>query len=227
MSDLENTYAPFGMPKAVADAEAERDKAYDALADAELKYADVSDDHWQQRAHQRDAEEAKSAVLAGKELPSGPSHYERAARLRGEAVGVLDALHSKARQADNAVTLAWKNAVPGMADDIRAAYVAAERAHAEAEQTLRNARSAMRNAAVALVGTQYVNGAGPLPRLDGNPPGDMTISEMCRRFVASHDMSIDTDSPEYRAVMVDGLARFIHADAAETLVRAQVARIAH
>jgi nitroimidazol reductase NimA-like FMN-containing flavoprotein (pyridoxamine 5'-phosphate oxidase superfamily) len=38
-------------------------------------------------------------------------------------------------------------------------------------------------------------------------------------------MSIDTESPEYRAVLVDGLTRFVHADAAEHLARAKAARI--
>jgi hypothetical protein len=225
MSDLASIYSPFGLPKAVAEAEAQRDKAYDALGDAELKYADVSDDHWQARAHQRDAQAAKAATLAGEPLPSGPTHYERAAALRGEAVGVLEALRTKALQADHAVTVAWQRAAPDMADDIRAAFVAAEKAYAEAEQAARNARGMMRRAAVALVGTAYVHKAGPLPHLDGNPTRDMEMSEFCRRFVASHDMSIDTESPEYRAVLVDNLPRFVHADVAEHLARAKAARI--
>jgi hypothetical protein len=222
MSDLANIFSPFGIPKAVAAADAERDKAYDTLADAELRYADVSDGDWQERAHQRDAQAAQSAVLAGKDLPTGPTHYERAAALRGEAVGVLAALRTKALQADSAVFLAWQKSAPGMADDIRAAYAAAEKAHAAAERALRNARSAMRSAASALVGTKYVASTGSnrlLPRLDGDPTWDMTLSEFCRRFVASHDMSIDTDVPEYVAEMVDGLHRFIPADTGDATVR--------
>ncbi|MFE9866982.1 hypothetical protein ACFYPZ_30335 [Streptomyces sp. NPDC005506] len=218
-------FSLFGMPKAVSEAEAARDKAYDALGDAELKYADVSDDQWQARAHQRDAQAAKAATLAGKPLPAGPSHYERAANLRGEAMGVLEVLRTRARQADNAIALAWQQEAPGMADDIRAAYVAAEKAEAEAEQALRSARGMMRSAAFALVGTKYVNSGKPFPRLDGNPPGDMSLSEMFRRFVASHDMTIDTDSPEYRAVVVDGLTRLVRTDFAEQLERAEVGRI--
>ncbi|MFF1684760.1 hypothetical protein [Streptomyces sp. NPDC058254] len=223
MSDLAQTFSPFGMPKAIAQAEAERDKAYDALGDAELKYSDVSDDHWQARAHQRDAQAAKTATLAGKPLPTGPSHYARAAALRGEAMGVLEVLRAKARQADNAVTLAWRQAAPDMAADIRAAYVAAEKAAAEAERAMQNARGMMRRAAVALVGTEHVEKAGPLPRLDGSPSYDMTLSEFCRRFVASHGMCIDTDGPEYRPVLVDGLMRFVHADSAEKFINAGVA----
>jgi hypothetical protein len=217
-------FSEFGIPKTVAAAEAARDKAYDALADAELKYADVSDDHWQARAHQRDAQAAKAATLAGKPLPAGPSHYERAANLRGEAMGVLEVLRTKARQADGPVTLAWQQAAPGMADDIRAAYVAAEKAHAEAEQALRNARGVMRSAAVALVGTKHVHSSKPLPRLDGNPTSDTTFSEFCRQFVASYGLRIDTDGPEYRYVSVDGIARLVDADAADSLERAGVAQ---
>ncbi|MFF3464954.1 hypothetical protein [Streptomyces sp. NPDC002619] len=224
MSDLAQTYSPFGMPKAVSAAEAERDKAYDALGDAELRYADVADDHWQARAHQRDAEAAKAATLAGKPLPTGPSHYEQAAALRGEAMGVLEALRGKALQADNAITLAWQQEAPGMADDIRAAYVAAEKAEAEAEKALRNARGMMRHAARALVGTKHVQSAGPLPRIDGNPSGDMAHSEMFRRFIASHGMSVDTDGPEYRAVLIDGMARYLPANVAEKLISAGAAQ---
>ncbi|MER5911928.1 hypothetical protein ABT124_15825 [Streptomyces sp. NPDC001982] len=224
MSDLANTFSPFGMPKAVSEAEAERDKAYDARGDAELKYADVADDHWQARAHQRDAEAAKAATLAGKPLPTGPTHYERAAALRGEAMGVLEALRGKALQADHAVAIAWQQAAPDMADDIRAAYVAAERARAEAERAVRNATGVMRSAAIALVGTRYAQSAGPLPRLDGDPTWNTTFSEFCRQFVASHGLSIDTDGPEYRAVEVDGLARLLPTDAAEKLISAGVAQ---
>ncbi|MGW2930473.1 hypothetical protein ACWDA7_01050 [Streptomyces sp. NPDC001156] len=224
MTDIANTFSPFGMPKAVAAAETERDKAYDALGDAELKYADVADDHWQERAHQRDAQDAKAATLAGKPLSTGPSHYEQAAKLRGEAVGVLEALRQRANQANGAVTLAWQQAAPGMADDIRAAYVAAERARAEAEQAMRNATVVMRSAAVALVGTQYAQGAGPLPRLDGNPTSNTTFSEFCRQFVSSYGLTIDTAAPEYRPINVDGLVRLVDADLADTLERAGAAQ---
>jgi hypothetical protein len=226
MSDLAQTFSPFGMPKTVAAAEAARDKAYDALANAELKYADVSDDHWQARAHQRDAQAAKAATLAGEPLPTGPSHYERAAAMRGEAMGVLEVLRTKARQADGPITLAWQQAAPGMADGIRAAYVAAERARAEAEQAMRNATGMMRSAAVALVGTQYAHSAGskPLPRLDGNPTSDTTFSAFCRQFVASYGLSVDTDGPEYRYVNVDGMVRLVSADAADSLERSGVAQ---
>jgi hypothetical protein len=143
-------------------------------------------------------------------------------------MGVLEALRTKARQADNAVTLAWQQAAPDMADDIRAAYVAAEKAAAEAERAMQNARGMMRHAAVALVGTAYAYriGVQPLPRLDGNPPWNVELSEFCRRFVASHGMSIDTDKPEYRAVLVDGLTRFVDADTAEHLPHAKAVQIA-
>ncbi|MFI6661971.1 hypothetical protein ACIBL8_41405 [Streptomyces sp. NPDC050523] len=222
MSDLADLLAPFGTPRPVAAAITARDTAYDALADAELKYVDVSDDAWQARAHQRDAEAARTATLAGEPLPSGPSHYERAAALRGEALGVLDALRSQARKADAAVTLAWQAAAAGMADNVRAAYTAAEKAYEEAAQAKRNARGTMRTAATALAGIQHVGKAGPLPRMDGNPPWDMDFSEFCRRFVASHGLTIDTDAPEYQAVISDGLVRFLPADVAAQFLAAGV-----
>ncbi|MFJ9728308.1 hypothetical protein ACIRP3_36755 [Streptomyces sp. NPDC101209] len=226
MTDLASTFAQFGTPSAVATAEQARGAAYDALAEAELKYSDVADDGWAERAQRRDADAARAATLDGKPLPTGPSHYERAAAMRGEAVGVLEALRTRAARADHAVELAWQQAAPSLAEDIRAAYVAAEKAYDVAEKAMREARGTMRSAATALVATKYAYrvGSKPLPRLDGTPPRDMAIAEFCRRFVAAHGLTIDSDSPEYVAVMADGIARLLPADVAKPLIDAGVVR---
>ncbi|MGW1801512.1 hypothetical protein ACWCQN_37755 [Streptomyces sp. NPDC001984] len=152
----------------VVKAQRERDAAYDEYGEAVQKYDDALRGDFLEAAQKRDAANARSAVMRGKSIDDLASEVERVQRLRGFAVGHVQALAAKVQQADAKIHKAWVDSLPDVIPQVRESL-------AEADKTLRAAESAYKAAKFnfrAMVNTlAYVDTSSRGARVQGDSSG--------------------------------------------------------
>ncbi|MGW3779983.1 hypothetical protein [Streptomyces sp. NPDC005091] len=212
MSDLTYPYVfenedfvPAGVtvPAAVVKAQADRDVQFDAYGDALLKYDDALHHDFLEQAQLRDAANARTAVLRGESIEDLASEVERVQKLRGFAVGSVQALAAKVQQADRKVYTAWTASLPDVLPEVRESLADADKALREAESAYKAAKFRFRGLVNTLAYVDMLSrGAGKVrsipgaPKLTGEPGRGWNEHSLSYNFLESH--GVEYDEPTLR-----------------------------
>ncbi|MGP4088348.1 hypothetical protein [Streptomyces sp. KR55] len=192
------------LPKAVTDAMAARDAAFDAYSAYAVEVDDVVRSDYIEAAQQRDHDAARAAVRSGKDIGELPSEVERVTKLRGFAVGKLNALAEKVRQADAAIYRAWIAALPQAIDEARTALPEALEAYEEAQRAAKAAEGRYR-AAVSLLAYVELQQRGKArtlvdaPKFHVNPGVGVTLPQLAADWL-KHVGAVDEPRVKVRFV---------------------------
>ncbi|WP_040906519.1 hypothetical protein [Streptomyces griseoflavus] len=179
LADISVTAFPpsDSLPSDVAELIAQRDAAYDELANFEEEWADVLADNWRTIAEAKDIESAVNAARAGKDGLKGTSEVAKARDARPRVVGVHRVLTQNLRAAERAAQRAFRPAAETLEPD---ALVRLRESAQEAENAYRrfmDARAAF-GAATGIV--RFVRGwqNGDRPDYNDTPQNPLRADSM-------------------------------------------------
>ncbi|MFB7311472.1 hypothetical protein [Streptomyces sp. NPDC056192] len=160
---MEDNYTPSitGVPprgmlsKAAQKLHDTREAAYDAWADADAQYAELTDSNWETNAIEQDKAAGRQAAADGVDPLSLPSALDAARSARPRVLGALQALSIETGRTDRALVTAVRAEMPSLVSKIEQRITAAEAEYIAAQDAANAARA--RYGAALLGRHWYVN----------------------------------------------------------------------